>query len=186
MWGKVSDPREHNERSTKESLEWFERTGDGFGLAAALLLFPREHVHPTGKSDRTNGPRNPGGLIELLRGDRAKTVHVQGATLSSRPAMGPARPFRKDEIDTLLKIIGQMTEAERPEDGVEVRLAPFVDRLTFFVDDSGRKVSIVIDISERHDSMNDRSTHRTYVVPEQSIKALTALLAAGNEQKPHP
>jgi hypothetical protein len=119
--------------------------------------------------------------IERLRGKHAGAQRVTATMRLSNN--GDARPLRGNEIATLLKIIRQLTVFEKPKGVVCVLLPPFFDEVTISTEDS--TLPIQIEVSSNRALMRDRLSFQTYVVPEQQIATLTALMAAANpDSKP--
>jgi hypothetical protein len=101
--------------------------------------------------------------------------------------MVKALSLRKYEIDTVLRIIKELTVFEPPKDVTEVKLPGFPDDLTIKCDKSGRETSIRNGIFSNRDFMVDESTQKVYVVPDGRKEALNVLLTAGNKEKQlHP
>jgi len=152
----------------------------GDKMIRALIWFACILLFSTGLSNAaTDG-------IEILRGEHAGTLRVQGGSLRLK-ATGNVRQLGKAEINTFVEIIKALRVFKLPAGETEVKFPGFPEELTLIIDDSGRKVTLTIGISENCRLMSDELTLQTYVVPDQDKKRLKALLSArAKEKKPHP
>lgn len=153
-------------------------------LTQVLFVAVSDHAKPntSERDDKSAECTEPQGFIELLKANGGANPSVE-ATLQAR-GMTHAVPLRKEETDALLKILRNVSVYKMPSGYICVLFVPAVDSLTLTVDVRGRKAAYNFDLPTNRSYLHDRSTYRTYVVPDEHVSQLAALLERVGPRKP--
>ncbi|HET6328021.1 MAG TPA: hypothetical protein VFG04_25280 [Planctomycetaceae bacterium] len=153
-------------------------------LTQVLFVAVSDHAKPntSERDDKSAEYTETQGFIELLKANGGANPSVE-ATLQARE-MTHAVPLRKEEADALLKILRNVSAYKMPSGYICVLFVPAVDSLTLTVDERGRKVAYKFDLPINRSYVRDRSTYRTYVVPDEHLGQLETLLAGVGPRRP--